>query len=60
MSIETRIFYLCYRVDLSVTQDFFVKIGGKRIVFNLEPILNFTNLLNRTWEFLKELQLQIF
>jgi hypothetical protein len=45
MSIETRIFYLCYRVDLSVTQDFFVKIGGKRIVFNLEPIFEFHKLV---------------
>jgi hypothetical protein len=29
---------MLHRVDLSVTQDFFIKIGGKRIVFNLEPI----------------------
>jgi hypothetical protein len=60
MSIETRIFYLCYIELIYRLHKIFIKIGGKRIVFNLADILNFTNLLNRSGEFLKELQLQIF
>jgi hypothetical protein len=36
---------MLHRVDLSVTQDFFIKIGGKRIVFNLEPIFKFHKLV---------------
>jgi hypothetical protein len=41
---------MLHRVDLSVTQDFFIKIGGKKNSFQFRAdILNFTNLLNRTW-----------
>ena len=41
---------MLHRVDLSVTQDFFLKIGGKKNSFQFRAdILNFTNLLDRTW-----------
>ncbi|MBB1194176.1 carboxypeptidase regulatory-like domain-containing protein [Flavobacterium sp. SOK18b] len=41
---------MLHRVDLSVTQDFFIKIGGKKNSFQFRAdILNFTNLLNREW-----------
>ncbi|WP_158730312.1 MULTISPECIES: carboxypeptidase-like regulatory domain-containing protein [unclassified Flavobacterium] len=41
---------MLHRVDLSVTQDFFLKIGGKKNSFQFRAdILNFTNLLNREW-----------
>lgn len=38
------------RLDLSITQDIFVKIGGKQNNFQVRAdILNFTNLLNKDW-----------
>ncbi|MFV8331657.1 carboxypeptidase regulatory-like domain-containing protein [Flavobacterium sp. GSP14] len=41
---------MLHRVDLSVTQDFFIKIGGKKNSFQFRAdILNFTNLVDRTW-----------
>jgi hypothetical protein len=41
---------MLHRLDLSVTQDFFVKIGGKKNSFQFRAdILNFTNLLNKDW-----------
>ena len=41
---------MLHRLDLSVTQDFYVKIAGKRNAFQFRAdILNFTNLLNSDW-----------
>ena len=41
---------MLHRLDLSVTQDFFLKIKGKKQSFQLRAdILNFTNLLNNDW-----------
>ncbi|MFE3867638.1 carboxypeptidase regulatory-like domain-containing protein [Flavobacterium sp. LS2P90] len=41
---------MLHRVDLSVTQDFFITIGGKKNSFQFRAdILNFTNLIDRTW-----------
>jgi Carboxypeptidase regulatory-like domain len=41
---------MLHRVDLSVTQDFFIKIAGKKNSFQFRAdILNFGNLLNRNW-----------
>jgi hypothetical protein len=41
---------MLHRLDLSVTQDLFVKIAGKSNNFQIRAdILNFTNLLNRDW-----------
>jgi len=41
---------MLHRVDLSVTQDFYVTIGGKKNSFQFRAdILNFTNLVDRTW-----------
>nr|WP_309756833.1 carboxypeptidase regulatory-like domain-containing protein [Flavobacterium sp.] len=41
---------MLHRVDLSVTQDFSIKIGGKKNSFQFRAdILNFTNLVNRSW-----------
>ena len=41
---------MLHRLDLSVTQDFYVKIYGKRNSFQFRAdILNFTNLLNNNW-----------
>jgi hypothetical protein len=41
---------MLHRLDLSVTQDIFVKIAGKSNNFQIRAdILNFTNLLNRDW-----------
>lgn len=41
---------MLHRLDLSVTQDLFVKIGGKNNNFQVRAdILNFTNLLNKDW-----------
>lgn len=41
---------MLHRVDLSVTQDFFITIGGKKNSFQFRAdILNFTNLVDRTW-----------
>ena len=41
---------MLHRVDLSVTQDFFLTIAGKKNSFQFRAdILNFTNLLDRSW-----------
>jgi hypothetical protein len=41
---------MLHRLDLSVTQDLFVKIAGKNNNFQIRAdILNFTNLLNKDW-----------
>ncbi|KIA87112.1 TonB-dependent receptor [Flavobacterium sp. AED] len=41
---------MLHRLDLSVTQDFFIKIAGKKNSFQFRAdVLNFTNLLNRDW-----------
>ncbi|NHM02695.1 TonB-dependent receptor [Flavobacterium difficile] len=41
---------MLHRLDLSVTQDFFLKISGKKQAFQFRAdILNFTNLLNNDW-----------
>lgn len=41
---------MLHRLDLSVTQDFFLKIKGKKQSFQFRAdILNFTNLLNHDW-----------
>ena len=41
---------MLHRLDLSVTQDIFVKIAGKNNNFQIRAdILNFTNLLNKDW-----------
>ena len=39
-----------HRLDFSVAQDVFIKIGGKRNAFQIRmDILNFTNMLNNDW-----------
>jgi hypothetical protein len=39
-----------HRLDLSIAQDFFVKIKGKRNAFQVRAdILNFTNMINNKW-----------
>ena len=41
---------MLHRLDLGITQDFFIKIKGKKNSFQFRAdILNFTNLLNRNW-----------
>jgi hypothetical protein len=41
---------MLHRLDLSVTQDLFIKIGGKQNNFQIRAdILNFTNLVNKDW-----------
>ncbi len=41
---------MLHRIDLSVTQDFYIKIKGKKNSFQFRAdILNFGNLLNRAW-----------
>ena len=41
---------MLHKIDLSVTQDFYLNIGGKKNSFQFRAdILNFTNLLNRNW-----------
>ena len=41
---------MLHRLDLSVTQDFYIKIYGKKNSFQFRAdILNFTNLLNHDW-----------
>ena len=41
---------MLHRVDLSITQDFYVNIAGKRNSFQFRAdILNFTNMVNRDW-----------
>jgi hypothetical protein len=47
---NSNIIPMLHRLDLSVTQDFFVKIKGKKNSFQFRAdILNFTNFLNRDW-----------
>jgi hypothetical protein len=41
---------MLHRLDLSVTQDFYITIAGKKNSFQFRAdILNFTNMLNRDW-----------
>ena len=41
---------MLHRLDLSVSQDFFITIAGKKNSFQFRAdILNFTNLLNKNW-----------
>lgn len=41
---------MLHRLDLGITQDFYIKIAGKKNSFQFRAdILNFTNLLNRNW-----------
>lgn len=41
---------MLHRVDLSVTQDFYIKIAGQKNAFQFRvDVLNFTNMLNRNW-----------
>ncbi len=41
---------MLHRVDMSITQDFFIMIAGKKNSFQFRAdILNFTNLLNKDW-----------
>lgn len=45
-----RVFPWLHRMDLSVTQDFYLKVGGKRHALQVRAdILNFGNLLNSGW-----------
>ena len=38
------------RLDLSATQDFYIKIGGRKNNFQFRAdILNFTNMINKDW-----------
>jgi len=47
---NSNILPMLHRIDLSVTQDFYVNIKGKRNSFQFRAdILNFTNFLNRDW-----------
>ncbi|HMO40195.1 MAG TPA: carboxypeptidase regulatory-like domain-containing protein [Saprospiraceae bacterium] len=44
------IFPWLWNVDLGITQDFFINVGGKRNAFQFRAdILNFTNMLNKDW-----------
>lgn len=41
---------MLHRIDLSITQDFYINIKGKRNSFQFRAdILNFTNFINRDW-----------
>ncbi|MBF2707388.1 TonB-dependent receptor [Flavobacterium soyangense] len=41
---------ILHKIDLSITQDFFIKIKGKNNSFQFRAdILNFTNLINKDW-----------
>ena len=41
---------MLHRIDLSVTQDFYIKVKGKKNSFQFRAdILNFGNILNRAW-----------
>ncbi len=41
---------MLHKLDLGITQDFFIKIGGKKNTFQFRAdVLNFTNLLNKNW-----------
>ena len=47
---NSNILPMLHRLDLGITQDFFIKINGKKNSFQFRAdILNFTNLLNRNW-----------
>ena len=47
---NSNILPMLHRIDLSVTQDFYLKIKGKKNSFQLRAdVLNFTNFLNRDW-----------
>lgn len=47
---NSNILPMLHRVDMSITQDFFLRISGKKHSFQFRAdILNFGNLLNRTW-----------
>ncbi len=47
---NSNILPMLHRLDLGITQDFFIKIAGKKNSFQFRAdILNFTNLLNRNW-----------
>jgi hypothetical protein len=47
---NSNILPMLHRLDLSVTQDFYVKIKGKKNSFQFRAdILNFTNFINRDW-----------
>lgn len=47
---NSNIIPMLHRIDMSVTQDFFIKIAGKRHAFQFRAdVLNFGNLLNRAW-----------
>jgi Carboxypeptidase regulatory-like domain len=41
---------MLHKLDLGVTQDFYIKINGKKNSFQFRAdVLNFTNLLNKNW-----------
>lgn len=41
---------MLHRLDLSATQDFYIKIGGRKNNFQFRAdILNFTNFINKNW-----------
>ena len=41
---------MLHKLDLGITQDFYIKIAGKKNSFQFRAdILNFTNLLNKNW-----------
>ena len=47
---NSNILPMLHKIDLSVTQDFYIKIAGKKNSFQFRAdILNFTNLLNKNW-----------
>lgn len=47
---NSNILPMLHRIDLSVTQDFYLKIKGKKNSFQFRAdILNFTNFINRDW-----------
>lgn len=47
---NSNILPMLHKIDLSVTQDFYIKIYGKKNSFQFRAdILNFTNLLNKDW-----------
>ena len=47
---NSNILPMLHRIDLSVTQDFYIKIGGKNNNFQFRAdILNFTNFINKDW-----------
>ncbi|MDI9309798.1 MAG: carboxypeptidase-like regulatory domain-containing protein [Limnohabitans sp.] len=47
---NSNIIPMLHRIDLSVTQDFYIKIAGQKNAFQFRvDVLNFTNMLNRSW-----------